>query len=377
MKVCHIVPGYYPLLGAPVAYSTGLVEAGYEVTVIAYGQKNEARREEYLGVNLIRIPLTPRKGFSPGNARRFIKQCGALIREGDYNLVHIYAFRACGLLPLLHRRYANAWLMDLRTGNVNANVVVSSLANKLMRLESRWFGAIITIDQRVGERVFGRNRSFSVVPIGADLQRFKPSRNFDLRKKLGFGAEHLVAIFTSSLVRQRYPERVLEAFRAAQREVPNLRLLVVGPGDMLAALRQLSDDWGLAEHIKFTGLVNYEMVADYIAVADMGIGYVPLSRQYDLQPPLKTIEFMAAGLPTLVTGTAGNLLFVRHEENGWVTDDTVEAVAQGMVRLANDSDLRQRLAANARKSVEQYDWRRIVQERLIPVYDRLLAAGQG
>jgi glycosyltransferase involved in cell wall biosynthesis len=102
--------------------------------------------------------------------------------------------------------------------------------------------------------------------------------------------------------------------------------------------------------------------------ADIGISYVPKTPQYDPQPPLKTVEFLACGLPTIATDTVGNRVFIRNEYNGLLIDDTVESLSNAIVKLVTDTSLRTKFASVSRQSVRKYDWQNIVEKKLIPIY---------
>jgi glycosyltransferase involved in cell wall biosynthesis len=104
---------------------------------------------------------------------------------------------------------------------------------------------------------------------------------------------------------------------------------------------------------------------------DIGAAFIPDKPQYRNQPPLKTVEYLATGLPVAATDTPGNRRFVTHDENAEVAAPNVDAYADSLVELATDEEYRNRLSERARESVLEYDYERIVTDRLIPLYERL------
>jgi glycosyltransferase involved in cell wall biosynthesis len=77
------------------------------------------------------------------------------------------------------------------------------------------------------------------------------------------------------------------------------------------------------------------------------------------------LEAMGSGLPSLVAAAGGVLEFAKHGENAWlVAPNSVSAIAQGLRRLMEDSELRQRLADGALRTAAQRGWDE--------VYDQLL-----
>jgi len=372
MQVCHIVPGYYPFNPGPYEYTRQLADLGVDVDVVAFGRREEAGYEVVDGVSVRRVLLERSQRFSPQNAYKFISAALRWCVGKRYDLIHVYAFRGCGLLPILGRNRASRWILDIRTGNTSPNPWRFSLADWVTRLESFAYGTCIALDQRVGEKVLGRNRFFHVVPLGADFERFRPGRNSALRDQLQIEEDNLVVVFSGKLEPRRLPERVLQGFVRAVAENSALVLVIVGDGSMLPTLRSLAERLGVASKVRFTGYISYRHVHEYVAVGDIGLAYVPIMPQYDLQPPLKTVEFLACGLPTVATCTKGNALFIQEGENGLLVQDMPETVAEGLLRLAEDRALRQKLARNARSSVAEYDWKKIVSDKLLPVYRQLV-----
>ena len=74
---------------------------------------------------------------------------------------------------------------------------------------------------------------------------------------------------------------------------------------------------------------------------------------------LKILEAMALGTPVISTTKGAEGIEARHGEHLLLADDAA-SFAAGTLRLVRDAALRQRLAANARRLVEEhYDWSRL------------------
>ena len=67
----------------------------------------------------------------------------------------------------------------------------------------------------------------------------------------------------------------------------------------------------------------------------------------DFCMPVKLLEYLSHALPVVVTGCAETAAFVRRYECGIVTGDNARALADGIVTLASDGELRERMRANA------------------------------
>jgi len=195
-----------------------------------------------------------------------------------------------------------------------------------------------------------------------------------VRERHGIGADEPVLIYTGNLDPDREIERLLAAFAQAAQQIPRLRLLIVGRGKALDDLQALARHLHIAERVTFAGFVPFDQVPGYLSVADVALAPVPIHSPYYQQPPTKTVEYLAAGLPTIASDTEGNRVFIRHHHNGLLAGDTPAELAAAIVELVSDPALQQRLRAVARESVTAFDWDYIVREQLIPFYQRVASA---
>ena len=92
---------------------------------------------------------------------------------------------------------------------------------------------------------------------------------------------------------------MLRAFAAARREVPELRLLVAGDGELREALTQQADALGCGEATRFIGWWTRDLEPLYAA-----IDIAALTSDNE-GTPVSLIEAMAAGRPVIATDVGG------------------------------------------------------------------------
>ncbi|MDB9340071.1 MULTISPECIES: glycosyltransferase family 4 protein [Cyanophyceae] len=91
-----------------------------------------------------------------------------------------------------------------------------------------------------------------------------------------------------------------EAFALLSQRVPNAKLLIVGDGPERENLEAELAAKGLDAHTQFTGAVSPEQVPQLLAKMDVAVA--PYAAQSDFYfSPLKVYEYMAAGLPVVVS----------------------------------------------------------------------------
>jgi len=369
LKTCHILANYYPLYAAPFEYTRKLVKAGIDVDLVCLNRGSEPAVENIDGVQVTRINLPIRKIAA---TFRYLKIITKLLEQSHCDIVHVYCFRGCGILPLLSKKSYRKILIDIRSGSVSHQRFKSRLSNFMTRLEASTYDGIICVDQRVAHSVLGKKGANYIVPLGADFEKFKPYSNSRLRDEIGIKKNQIVVIFVSNLNHERNPYRVLKAFEKAATGHPQLVLLLVGAGSEMEEMRKMASKAPLRGKVIFAGQIPYHNVQEYLACGDIGLSYVPINGQYDLQPPLKTVEYLAAGLPMVATRTKGNMQFIRDDFNGVLVDDNEEAISQGICRLIEDSKLYNDISKEARRSVLNYDWTHIVKQNLLPAYKSML-----
>ena len=234
---------------------------------------------------------------------------------------------------------------------------------------------MIVLDRHLATFLFDdRQRQVTIVPLGANFRQFRPGRGELRQRQFGLPPGDLVFIYTGNIDAVRTVDKMVRAFTAVAQEHPHIRLLLLGEGDQRQHLHSLVEKRGLSHRGTFTGIVPYAEIPSYLQAADVGVAYVPDKVQYRNQPPLKTVEYLATGLPVLATDTPGNRRFVLPGRNGLLAEDTVEALADSLTRLVEERELRQEMAQAARESVRPFSYEQIVREQLLPFYERCLSA---
>ncbi len=142
---------------------------------------------------------------------------------------------------------------------------------------------------------------------------------------------------------------------ALVKEFPQIHLAMIGPdkGDgSLARTRQLAIDLNVAKNISFPGGIPKHEVPSVLDQYDLF-----LNTTFRDNTPVSVIEAMALGLNVISTNVDGVPYLLHDGEDGLlVPPDDSEAMACAVRRLLTEPKLAERLATNARKRVERFDW---------------------
>jgi len=219
-------------------------------------------------------------------------------------------------------------------------------------------------------------QKIEVVPNGVDTERFQPrARDAKLSQKLGLRSDHVVVGYVGSILDYEGLDDLLRALRVTiDRGASNLRLLVVGDGAAYQDCLKLSSDLGLQDHAIFTGRIPHHEVEAYYSLIDIA----PFARKplpvCEMVSPLKPFEAMAMGKCVIVSSVAALSEIVGDRPIALVHEKgSIEGLADAIFRLAGDPELRQRIGSAARDFVvTERDWR-VLAQRVVHVYESLLA----
>lgn len=371
LRVCYIYKTTFPGVLSEINFvSTYLAKKGLSINIIALGgEKTFKTKENHIdNLEIYRISL----GKNNNSSLKFILKSIKIINKKNFDLVHVFHFRWVILLPLLCLKKNTKWLLDIRSGNLKDDFR-RPLANLITRLESRFFDKVAVIHEELRKIIFGNSQNnsikYPIFPIGVDLGRFKKERRG--QEKYFFASEDYVICYLGHLYIERRLHHLIETIYISKKEIPNLKLLFIGDGDDINRLKNIAQKLFLAKDVVFTGFIKYEEIPKYLNFTDIAVSYVPITKGYDSQPPIKTIEYLATEMPVIATNTQGNRYFIKNNQNGLLVGDDPESLAGAIIRLAKNPELREKLIKNTRKSVEKYDWQNIIEEKILPVYRNL------
>ncbi len=217
-------------------------------------------------------------------------------------------------------------------------------------------------------RDHGLARPGTVISNGVSLHEFRPRpRDEQLAAKLGVDGRPAV-LYAGRLDAEKRLDVWLEAAALTRAAGVDAQFLLVGDGSERRRLAREALRLGLADHVRFIGFLSD---GDYQRVFSLASVFA-IASPAELQS-IVTLEAAASGLP-LVAVRAGALPeLVEEGRNGFLfpLDDAV-GMAQALLKVLTDSELRRRLGAHSRRLAGQHDL-----ERSITGYERLYRSFSG
>ncbi|MDF1603435.1 glycosyltransferase family 4 protein [Nocardioides sp. YIM 152315] len=153
----------------------------------------------------------------------------------------------------------------------------------------------------------------------------------------------------------------------------DVQATLMGFGDCLRDLQELSRDLDLDDLVTFTGRVGPAAIAQHLSAAAVGLCPDQKTPLNDVSTMNKTMEYMAYAVPSVSFDLAETRVS-GGDSCLYVPSGDIQAFADAVERLLDDPDLRFDLARRARRRVSlSLDWKP-QSVAYVRVYDQLLRA---
>ncbi len=231
-------------------------------------------------------------------------------------------------------------------------------------LKNAWKVSTVThafVEHFVSRGVPAENITF--LPNGADTALLKPQpASEELLSRLRLHGKKVIVSVGTMAYYQALDTIVEAAERLAAH--PEYVVLMVGNGPERERIQALVKSKGLT-NVRFPR-ISYEESAQLYSIASAAIATfrnVAVARR---MRPSKLFPALSCGVPVIFSGCGEAADLIEHNECGLtVPPEDSAALAQAMMKLADDTDLRQQLGRNGRLLAEhEYSWSGIVERWL-------------
>ncbi len=195
----------------------------------------------------------------------------------------------------------------------------------------------------------GISTSIKTVPVGIFTKDFisLPSETIKTRYKIPLKSKLL--LFVGSVDDSSNIKFLLRSFHKIWRAVEDVHLMIIGGGDKLYDFRRAITDQPYAKFATFTGPMPKAHVNKIFGAADM------LVYPQRLDPePLVIIESLASGTPVVAVKGFGAQDFIEENQDGLLTDFTVEDFSDKVIALCRRDKMRLDFSMKARLNARKF-----------------------
>jgi colanic acid/amylovoran biosynthesis glycosyltransferase len=410
MRIAFIV-GRFPALSETfiLRQITGLLDRGHDVEIFAHAPGREpvthedvdkysllertlylntyasslnrigrlAERIALLVANSYKNPRIVSKALSVNKFGKSALSLGVLhaiapfLDKGPYDIMH------CQFGPL-----GNLGFLLKDTGLLGGKLVTSFLGYDISSYPKRH-------GERVYDRLFSRGDLFlcvsehmkaKLVRLGCDQRKIVVHRlgaevkksSLPLSRPMRNGKFTIVTI--ARLVNKKGVEYGIEAVAKILKKRPEMEYRIVGDGPLRNRLQGIIDELSAGENIKLVGWKDQAEVAELLKTSDILLAPSITTETGDEEgTPVVIMEAFARGLPVVSTYHAGIPEVVQDGKSGFlVPERDVEALAERLEKLIDDSELRFSMGRSGRAFIEEeYDINKL-NDRLVTIYQQLL-----
>lgn len=370
-----------------------LAQAGYHVTVVAWDREGAFPAQERVDGFSIQRVQEVRSAYGAGwrqalRLPRFWLHAWRWLNRLRPAVVHCHDFDTLPpgwLWAHLHRRPviydAHEYYTELQKPRLRglAGKILLPLVAAAEHVLTRSVAAVVTVDERIASRyrnprvvIVGHYPplEFARAPVGGEPGESSPSPSLSLRGR-GAGA---TLVYAGRLSTDRGMVVIARALQrlAAQGVRPRLHLLGTwtNPAEE-AEFRQAMA--GLEQQVETAGWVPFDQVPHHLASADIALALLQPVERYTVALPVKLFEYMACGLPVVISDFPPNRAVVAGADCGVLVDPTgADAVAAAIARLIADPAEARRLGQNGRRAFEtQYNWQAL-EPKLLALVEELV-----
>jgi len=257
------------------------------------------------------------------------------------------------------------WIVDVRDLWIDASIslgflkkgsIFERMSRKFEKICYSCADLVCVTTNELGKRLsvtYRINKKIVLIPNGVDTDSFYPCTR--IKKNL--------LIYAGNVGHAQDLENVILAMKYVIKR-HNVKLLIVGDGDVRDKLEKLTKSEGLDSVVIFTGLIPREKVPKMIS--ESLIGLAPLKKLESLKyaVPTKAYEYMACGIPFIGCGNGEIVNLAKESGAGIIVDNDPKSIAEAIITLLDNPEKMAEMGELGRKYVKRNYDRKIIAHKL-------------
>lgn len=387
MRILLIAPQpFFKIRGTPLAILQlvkALSELGYEVDIVTYHLGKNIKVKNVAIYRIINFPFIKNIPIGPSYAKLFLDfllflKAFQMCVKNHYNVIHTVE-EAVFLGIVLKRIFHIPIIYDMDSSIpqqlINSGFTKNKYFLKLVYYLENWAidnsNLVLTVCSSLTEIVcnkFPRKKVFQLedVPPGNGQGEVRKEKVLELKKKLNL-TEEMIILYTGNFESYQGIDLLIKSVPEVAKYEPNVKFLLVGgEREDITTMKRLVDSLKIEDSIIFTGKEPLEKIPAYMALADILVS----PRRKGTNTPFKIFTYLQSGKPIVATNLFTHTQ-VLNEEISVLVEPAPEGIAEGIISLLKDEELRSRLGKEGKIFVEEnYSYKKFV-KKVKEVYDSL------
>jgi glycosyltransferase involved in cell wall biosynthesis len=379
-RICMVSHSHYESDNRILRYAEALADRGDEVEVVALKKNPSQSNEEYLGPIYIRriqerLDKTQTKTLGylfPLLRFCLVSSCWLLWRHTlrPFDVIHVHnvpdflAFaawfpRLTGAKVILDIHDIVPEFYGSKFQKGTGSVPVRAL--KLVERCSARFANHVIISNHLWFETFTA-RSAPREKCSVFINHVDPAVFYPRKRTRNDGK--IIIIFPGGLQWHQGVDVAIKAFAEVTRACPETEFHIYGEGSMKPSLIELAHDLNLEKKVLFFDPIPIRQIADVIANADVGVVPKRADSFGNEAYSTKIMEFMSQGLPVVLARTKIDQFYFDDSVVRFFESGNEKEMAQAILEVINNPDLRQELAEAGLSYVKKNGWQNRKKEYL-------------
>ncbi len=369
-RICILRHNRYPWDARVPKEAAALLAEGYAVEVICLADTpNRARRETHDGIEITRLPVYHRRGSAWRYLCEYAVSFSLMAAFVTWrHLRHPYALIQVNTMPdalvfatLIPRMMGCPILLDMHepapelcAAERAPNRLLSRMLVATEQAAIRYAHRVITVNDAVRNRFIKRGAP----PEKISVVRNVPPSTFGCSRSADTSSMEMpFTVVTHGTLRALYGHQVLiDAANLLRRDIPDLRVMVVGDGECAHELRAAARTAGCSDIVTFTGEVAYEDIPATLCQAHVGVVTLRPSSFGALCQPNKLFEYVTLQIPVAAPRLPAIQETFDENSVAYYTADDPSDLARQLLSLYRNPNYRIELAASACRRFQDVDW---------------------
>jgi glycosyltransferase involved in cell wall biosynthesis len=370
-KVKHVAIvryAFYPQHAHVRRDAETLTANGYQVEILCLRDKGQKKRETINGVTVYRLPLEHHRRGIPRYLFEYSTffllvffQLTWLSMRKRYRVVEVdtppdfVVFAA--IVPRLMGAKVILYLFDhvpellMEKTGVGSNHWAVKALRLIEKCSVRWVNHVIgtqLINKQVVERHGVPSSRISVV------LNVPNDAIFDHEPVPSVSRDQFFLITHGSLLEKYGVQTLVKAAPLVRKEIPNLRIRIVGTGEYRPELEELSASLGVSDCITFSGFIPNPEIPRCISEADIGV--VTIATTTNPMLPNKLFEYLAMGKPVITSAIPAIQAYFDDRAVMYYQPDDEADLARCVIELYRSPEKREALAKAGWSHYQQFRW---------------------
>ena len=380
MNICLFTSSFLPVIGggefAVHHLAECLAQLGHKIVVLAGRETKRSNKVDIPHSYTLRRYRYPPKGIF---VNQLLFQLMVEKIRNNFDVLHASFLYFPGYVAVSFKKIFNVPVVVTAHGediqvrkDINYGMMLNPKREHQIKHVLQKADAITAISDSIRTDFLNAGASpekiFSI-PHGTDVRAFSTATN-NIKNMFNISEDNRVIIAIGRNHEKKGFKYLLQAIPRIISKNPKTKFVIVGKGTEI--LKSEIDALGISEHIILSTPVTGNAYNSLYKKADI---YVTPSLIEGAS--LTNLDALGAGLPLIATDVLGNRDFVSNYENGLLIEPrNPQAIADAVLHLLNDNELRCKLSKNSKEMGARHDWRELA-KKYVNVYEKVISKTKG